>query len=311
MPKNSYYSFSSYLRKKFGTRVHRISLNAGFTCPNRDGSLSKDGCVFCNEDGFSNFSKTTLSLEDQIKSSMEFTRKRFKVEKFIAYFQNGTNTYGEVEKLKESYDTIKKFPDIISLFISTRPDCIDEEKLNLVESYKKDYEVWIEYGLQTMHDSTLKRINRAHDYAKTVKAIEDTAKKNINVAVHVILGLPEETEEDMMKTAEAIANLPILGVKLHVLHVLKGTKLENLYNSGKVKLLSLKEYTNIACNFLERLKPECVIFRLVSDAKKEVLIGPDWINNKQKAIESIEKEFKKRGTCQGSKYNVKKNMCIR
>ena len=156
-----YHSFSSYLKERFGVKVHRISLNAGFSCPNRDGSLGDQGCIFCNEEGFSHFSKTDLSLEEQIESSINFTRERFKAEKFIAYFQNASNTYASPEELKKAYDVIKEFPDIVGLFISTRPDCIDDKKLDLIESYRDKYETWIEYGMQTIHDTTLKKIERA------------------------------------------------------------------------------------------------------------------------------------------------------
>jgi len=305
-----YYSFNQYLREKFGERVHRISLNAGFTCPNRNGKLSREGCIFCNEDGFSHFAGSSASLEEQIEASMAFYRNRFKTEKFIAYFQNATNTYERADRLKKTYDVIKKFPEIIGLFISTRPDCINQEKLDLIEKYQDKYEVWLEYGLQSIHDRTLAKINRMHNFSQTVKAIEDTSKRKIKVAVHVILGLPDETQEDMLNTAKSIAKLPIGGVKLHVLHVLRDTKLEKLYNDGKIKLLDKDEYVSLACNFLEYLNPKCVILRLISDAKDEVLIAPKWINCKHKVIGNIENEFKKRNTRQGIKY-AKESLCIR
>ena len=310
MNTKSYYPFSSYLKERFGVKVHRIGLNAGFSCPNRDGSLSDRGCIFCNEEGFSHFAKTSLSIEEQIESSIDFTRERFKAEKFIAYFQNASNTYASPEKLKKTYDVIKKFPDIVGLFISTRPDCIDGEKLDLIASYRDKYETWIEYGMQTIHDATLKNIERAHDHAKSAQAIIDTDKKGIKAGVHVVLGLPGETKEDMIKTAEAVSVLPISGVKLHALHVLRDTKLEQLYNEGKIKLLSREEYIDSCCDFLERIKPECVIFRLVSDAKKDVLVAPEWINEKQKVIEGIKSEFEKRKTCQGNRYKIKEGIRI-
>ena len=308
---NEYYSFNQYLRERYGSRVHRLSLNAGFTCPNRDGSLGSDGCIFCNEEGFSRFAKSDKSPKDQIRDSIELFKKRYKTDKFIAYFQNASNTYAPPEKLKKIYDVIKDFPEIVGLSISTRPDCIDSEKLDLIESYSKDYEVWIEYGLQTIHDGTLDKIERFHTFKQSLEAINETAKRNIKVGVHIILGLPGETKDDILKTAKTIAGLPVSGVKLHVFHVLKNTKLEKLFKNNNVKLLSMPQYVSLACDFLEHLKPSCVIFRLVSDANQDVLLAPPWINDKEKVLEEIKTEFDKRKTHQGSKCDVKENMCIR
>lgn len=306
----NYYAFSDYLRERFKTRVHRISLNAGFGCPNRDGTLGVNGCIFCNEKGFAHFTESDKPLKDQIGQSIKFLRSRFKAEKFIAYFQNATNTYADTATLKKTYDSISDFPEIVGLFISTRPDTIDREKLDLIESYASRYEVWIEYGLQTIHDSTLRALNRLHTFSHVSKAVLDTSKRNIKIGAHVILGLPGEKKEDMLETAEAISCLPISGVKLHVLHVLKNTKLEEMHKDGNVRLLEGPEYARLACDFLERLKPDCVIFRLVSDAKKDVLIAPEWINRKHETIKQINDEFEKRKTYQGFYYE-QKNMRVR
>lgn len=305
--KRYYYSFSEYLKRRFDTQVRRVSLNAGFGCPNRDGTLGSDGCAFCNEKGFASFPEKSLGLEDQIKSSTEFFRARFKAKKFIAYFQNACNTYACVEDLKEAYDVIKHFPDIVGLFISTRPDCIDEEKLGLIESYADNYDTWIEYGLQSIHDKTLERLNRLHTFSQFLEAVNATAKKKIKMSAHVILGLPGESKEDMMKTAIALSDLPLSGVKIHVFHVMRDTKLEKLYRSGKIELVNPEEYAGLACDFLERLNPDIVIMRLVSNARDEVLLAPKWINDKQKLLSMISAEFKKRGTYQGIKYEPKKD----
>ena len=297
-----YYSFNDYLKKRFGVRVHRLSLNAGFACPNRDGTLSREGCIFCNQEGFANFPKSNISLEEQITDSISFFKKRFKAEKFIAYFQNSTNTYASLDKLKKAYDTIKKFDDIVGLSISTRPDCIDEERLNLIKSYSDKYDVWLEYGLQSVHDKTLKDINRGHTFAQFRKAVEATAPKNIKTSCHVILGLSGEVGSDMMETARAISNLPLSGVKIHILHVLKNTKLEDFYRQGKIKLLEEEEYVGLVCDFLEHLNPDFVIMRLVSNAREDILVAPKWINNKQDILKKIDREFEKRGSRQGIKY---------
>ena len=297
-----YYSFNDYLRSKFGERVHRISLNAGFTCPNRDGTLDSEGCLFCNEEGFSHLTKEVPNLQKQIEDGIKLSQNRFKAKKFIAYFQNATNTNAPPDQLKKAYDVIKLFPEIVGLFISTRPDSIDDEKLNLIESYSDNYDVWIEYGVQTSNDNTLSIINRKHSFSQSEDAIKRTKEKNIKVAAHIILGLPGESKEDMIKTARSLAGLSIDGVKLHVLHVLRDTKLNDLFISGKAKILEQSEYVSLACDFLEIMKPDCVVMRLVSDANKNVLVCPKWINEKQKVIEEIRQEFKRRNTKEGSKY---------
>ena len=294
-----YYSFSSYLKKKFKSRVQRISLNAGLNCPNRDGTFGFEGCYFCNEQGFVNFDNPEISLDEQIQTSFSFFKKRFKTNKFIAYFQNASNTYASVKKLHAIYDRIKKYPEFVGLFISTRPDCIDEEKLEMISSYKDKYDVWIEYGLQSVHDKTLEFINRRHTFKQFEDALKLTSKYGIKTAAHVILGLPYESRDDMLKTAKVISELNVDGVKIHTFHILKDTKFARIYKEGKILLLGEDEYVKILCDFLEHLKKDCVIMRLVSNARDNVLIAPNWINRKQEVLRKIEEEFKKRKTRQG------------
>ncbi len=296
---NYYYSFNDYLQEKYGTRVQRLSLNAGFTCPTRDGKMDTEGCIYCNEKGFSPMAGTRLSLEEQVVRAVDFAKRRYKAGKFIAYFQNATNTYAPYSKLKKAYDIIKQFPDIVGLYISTRPDCINEKKLDLIESYSGDYDVWIEYGLQSAHDRTLRFINGRHTFHDFVKAVKMTAARNIKFGVHVMLGLPGETSDDMLKTAGKIAALPVSGIKLHVLHVLRKTKLEKYYDKGDIRIFSLDEYVKTVCDFLELMDPGCVVFRLVSDANPDFLVAPKWINRKSEAISAVKKEFENRKTRQG------------
>lgn len=307
---NYYYSFNAYLRKRFGQRAHRISLNAGFDCPNTDESKGKTGCIFCNQKSFAYFTDTYPPIEAQIRDSIAPVKKRFKAKKFIAYFQNSTNTYASLAELKEAYDTIKLFPEIVGLAISTRPDCIDREKLDLIESYAKDYEVWIEYGVQSIHEASLKKIKRAHTFKESLKAIEDTAGRNIKIGAHIILGLPGESRDLIIQTAKMVASLPISGTKLHTFHVLRDTESEKLFKSGRIELLEEDQYVSLACDFLEHLNPECVILRIISDAKPHILIAPEWMNRKHQVAGQIGKEFKRRGTRQGSRYE-KKSLCIR
>ncbi|MDI6758761.1 MAG: TIGR01212 family radical SAM protein [Candidatus Omnitrophota bacterium] len=294
-----FYSFNTYLKEKFGERVHRISIDAGFNCPNIDGTLSSQGCIYCNNKGFAKYAGSSKAIKEQLKESMAFYRRRMGINKFIAYFQAFSNTYADIQTLKERYDSIKEFPDIVGLFISTRPDCIDKEKLSLIAQYAKDYLVWIEYGLQTTHNRILKQINRSHTYEDFLMAYELTRKFNINIGVHVILGLPSQEHKEILKDAQQLARLDIQGIKFHILHILKNTFLEALYKDDKIQLLAKDEYVKIICDFLERIPESFVILRLISSAPQDYLAAPNWMNKKTALIEEIEQEFKKRGAHQG------------
>ncbi|MFN3551396.1 MAG: TIGR01212 family radical SAM protein [Endomicrobiia bacterium] len=296
-----YYSFNTYLKEIFKERVHRISINAGFSCPNLDGKISNKGCIFCNNLAFVK-ETSTKSVEQQIIDAINFfsTSKQFKnIKKFIAYFQAYTNTYADLDKLKQTYDVIKKFPQIVGLSISTRPDCIDEEKLKLINFYTDNYLVWIEYGMQTSDDKILDWLDRGHTYKDFLKAIELTKKfPKINIGAHVILGLPQQ---DVIKDAKEITNLRLQGVKLHNLHVLKNTFLEKLYNENKVRIPEIDEYVILVCNFLENIPKNVVILRLVSSAKEEYLVSPLWMKNKFDIISKIKHELEIRNSYQGKK----------
>ncbi len=302
-----FYSFNCYLREKFGERVHRISIDAGFSCPNIDGTKSKEGCIYCNNKAFSRFSREKISIEEQIVRSIQFYSEKMKVKKFIAYFQAFTNTYADVETLKKTYDVIKRFPQIVGIFISTRPDCVDEEKIRMISRYKDKYLVWMEYGLQTTHDRILEIINRNHTYKDFLTAFNLSKKYGLEVGAHIILGLPTQTYEEMMEDAYRLAQLKIDGIKFHVLHVLKDTLLEREYQEGKISLLTQQDYVNLVCDFLERLPKRCVILRLVSTADPKYLIGPCWINERGKVIEAIKKELERRGSFQGYFYESASN----
>jgi len=297
-----YYSFNKYLRDKFSQRVHRISLDAGFTCPNIDGTLSNDGCDYCNNKAFSVYAETRKPLDAQIKESIKYYSKRFSAEKFIAYFQAYSGTYAEIGRLKEVYDVIKKFPQIIGLFISTRPDCVDKNKIELISSYQDKFLVWIEYGLQTTHNDILESINRGHTYEDFLDAIRLTREYDINVGVHMIVGLPGVDYEMLMCDAKRIASLDVQGIKIHSLHVLRNTRLQEKYLSGEVKLLSRDEYVHSVCDYLEVLPKDMVILRLAATALDKYLVAPLWINDKHKVLEAVQNEFIKRKTYQGSFY---------
>ena len=312
--KSRYYKFSEYLRKYFGVRVHKVTIDAGFSCPNKDGTKSSQGCIYCDNRGFSYPVRNTHQrqgssngarilpkpIESQIKQGIEFARRRFKAEKFIAYFQAYTNTYAGIDVLKQTYDNVRKFDDIVAISIGTRPDCVDEDILDLIQTYTRDYEVWIEYGLQSIHNKTLKLINRGHLYEDFLKAIEMTKKRqHIKICSHVIIGLPDEAKEDMLKTAKALGELKIDGVKIHPLHVIKGTKLEELYKEGSYKPLRLDEYVHLAVEFLEFLSPDTVIQRITADCPREFLVVPEWILDKSRVLQEIEKRLLKEERFQG------------
>ena len=300
-----YYSFNQYLRDKFGTKVHKVTVDAKFTCPNRDGSKGWGGCTFCNNEGFSintrNGDSSCGSVEEQLLQGIDFKRKRYKAEKFLAYFQAYTNTYGPVERLKSLYDEALSVPDVIGLDVGTRPDCAEKETLDLIQSYADKTEVWLEYGLQSSHDQTLERINRGHDYACFVDAMKRTQGRGINICVHVILGLPGETHEDIMLTAKRLSELNFQGVKIHLLHIMRETQMEEQYKEGDIRLLTLEEYALLVTDFLEYIPPHVTIHRLTGDAPDSVLVGPEWCLNKTKVLQAIHQEMRKRNFQQGSK----------
>lgn len=279
--------------------MRRVSLDPFFPCPNKDVSSGEGGCIYCDNSAFSGAVLKDAPLKQQLTSGIERALAQG-IKKHIAYFQSSTPTNATAAELKKTFDVIKEFPSIVALSISTRPDCIDDEKLDIIAGYMKSYDVWIEYGLQSANNSTLEKINRGHTFEQAAEAIKKTAKRGIKAAFHIILGLPGESKEDMLNTARQVSLLPVWGVKLHVLHVLKGTGLEKLYIEGKLGLFTAEEYARAVCDFLEHIPDNIVILRLVSDAKEENLIAPKWINDKLKAINLIDKEFALRGTAQGS-----------
>jgi hypothetical protein len=273
--KNRYYDLNSYLRSIFGCRVQKISLDAGLTCPNRDGTISTGGCIYCNSRGSGTGAYSQgLSVTDQIVKGKAFLRKRYKAEKFIAYFQSFSNTYGPHERLLELYDEACAVDDIVGLSIGTRPDCIDESLLALFERYAENLLVWIEYGLQSVHDKTLAFINRGHDVNCFIKAVEATKNRGIKICAHVILGLPFEHRNDMLATAKAIGAMGIDGIKIHLLYVVKGTVMETLYREGRYRCLAQEEYAELVCDFLELLPPDMVIQRLTGDPHPGELVAP-------------------------------------
>jgi uncharacterized protein len=275
----NYYKYSDYLKQRFNARVRKVSVDAGFSCPNIDGTLSTEGCIYCNNKAFSfhKYKCRTSSLKEQIQKGIEEAKKRFKAEKFIVYFQAHTNTYAPIGRLKDNYDVIREFNDIVSISIATRPDCVDKDILKLIASYTQDYEVWIEYGLQSIHDKTLESINRGHNYSDFLKAFNLTRKYPIKVCAHVILGLPSETKAMMMKTADELTRIKVDAVKIHPLHVVKNTALEKLYNDGNYVPFTLDGYKDILEDFLKHLSRDIIVQRLSAYCPRDILVAPEWV----------------------------------
>ena len=298
--KDRYYKFGSYLEEKFGTKVYKITLDAEFSCPNRDGTISNKGCIFCDETGsFSCAHSSKLTIKEQVQTAINNLPKRFHAKKFIAYFQAYSNTYAQIQKLKQVYDDAFSDDRVVGISIGTRPDCIDEEKVKLISAYKNPI---VEFGLQTIHDKTLKLINRGHNYQCFLDAYKLCKKYGIEVCAHVILGLPNETYEDMIETARELARLKIDGVKFHVLTVLKNAPLYKMYIEKPFKLLSEDEYCNILCDFLELLPPNTSIQRTAGTGLVSELVAPLWVKNKFETQNKIERFLSERNTYQGAKY---------
>ena len=304
MPLKRYRDYNTYLREIFGERVQKIPLDAGFSCPNRNGTISFKGCIYCDSrgSGTGSFVNRGISLEEQIKEGIRFAETKYKAAKFIAYFQSFTNTYAPVSRLRDIYRTALDHTGMVGLSVGTRPDCVDDDILELLSSFKKDCLVWIEYGLQSAHDRTLSRINRGHDVTCFEKAVLMSKEHGLNTCAHVILGLPGETHEMMMDTARFIASLPITGVKIHSLYITKGTALAELYKKGDFTCLEREEYIETLIDFLELLPPEMVIQRLTGDPYVSELIAPQWTLEKNQNTNLIKKRLEERNTWQGKKY---------
>ncbi len=297
-----YNAFSDHLKQKFGTKVYKITIDAGFSCPNRDGTISNCGCIFCDDGGsFSQAHSNLLSIEEQVNTGAETLKARFGAQKFMSYFQAFSNTYKPVNELEKIYNASLNHPDIVGLSIGTRPDCIDDEKLKLISSFIPDYYTWIEYGLQSVHNKTLQKINRGHDYKCFLDAYEKTKNTGINICLHVILNL-FETYDEMMQTAQTIAKLEPEGVKIHMLCALEGTKIADLYKTGELEFMSQDEYVSTVCDFLEYLPPQTTIHRLAGNGLRTELVAPRWIGKKLDTLNRIDREFIQRNSRQGSKY---------
>ncbi len=286
---------NDYLRKRFGQKVYKIALNGGFTCPNRDGTIGTGGCIFCSEGGSGDFAqKKTESIDKQIEAAQKQVAGKFKGDRFVAYFQSYTNTYAPVNLLRELFEGAVRNPKIVALSIGTRPDCLGEDVLELLKELNKIKPVFVELGLQTIHESTAQLINRCYSLPVFDEAVKNLKRAGINVAVHLILGLPHETKEMMLESVKYVVNSNVDGIKLQLLHVLKGTRLEQMYLDGEFKALEKDEYVELVCECLKIIPNNIVIHRLTGDAPKNLLVAPLWSADKKSVLNSINRELKKR-----------------
>ena len=308
MSNPGYFTFNSFLRKHFGMRVQKITLDAGLSCPHRDIN-KKGGCIYCNEYGAgTGASIQGLHIKEQIETQMEAMTRRYKAKAFIAYFQSYSNTYAPPERLKEIYDTILDYPQIVGLSIGTRPDCIDEQKLSLIDSYADKRLTWIEYGLQSASDETLKRINRGHDVQTFVDAVRLTSHYNVRVCAHIIIGLPGEGLPQYLDTARLVAELPITDIKIHLMYVVKETPLADMYYNGQYKPLSLDEYAAAVTQVLAHLPPDMVVQRITGDPHPHELVAPEWALEKTAVIKTIHKSMVHNNLSQGALFQQDENL---
>ena len=299
-----YNSYHQYLRERFGCRVHKVSVDMGFTCPNRDGTKAIGGCVYCNNDSFvPPYARVRYSLDQQIKHGINYLKNRYKAEKFIIYFQAYTSTYGEAKELEEMYTEALKYDGVIGLAVGTRSDCIDEEKIEIFEELAKDYYVTIEYGIESIHNKTLEFMNRGHDYESVIDAIELTKGRGIDIGTHIIVGMPTETEEEMLEMADEVSNLGINTFKIHNLHIIRNTPLERMYKEKPFYLFSYDEYLKFIVKFLERLSPDIMLERLFTDTPQDLLIAPKWKERHNEIIYGIKQALIAKDSFQGKYYN--------
>ena len=298
------YSQSAYFRREFGAPVRKISVDAHFSCPNIDGTVGRGGCVFCDARSFSPSRQFGLDeIDAQISDGILKLQRRFNADKFVAYFQPSTNTHAPVETLERVYRAALRRPEVVGLAIGTRPDAVGEPVLELLEELSRETWLALELGLQSSKDASLRAMNRGHDYACFVDAVERAQRRKLRLGVHLILGLPDETRDDMRLTARRVAALGFHSVKLHNLYVVRGTPLARAWRDGSVAIQSLDEYAQCAADFLEVLSPETVVERLAGEASAEFLLAPDWTGVKHAGRNAIENELRRRGSWQGKFFD--------
>ena len=300
-----YRSLDYMLRERFGEKVYKVTLNGGMSCPNRDGTLGTRGCIFCSEGGSGDFAAdVSLSVTEQIESQIALLSAKRPIQKYIAYFQAYTNTYAPVEYLRKIFKEAMSHPGIVALSVGTRPDCLGEEVLDLLEELNRIKPVWIELGLQTIHEKTAQYIRRGYRLSCFDQAVENLRKRNIEVIVHTILGLPGESREEILETMRYLNKKDIQGIKLQLLHVLKGTDLAYDYLAGRFQVYEREEYLDLLIECLENLDPEIVIHRITGDGPKDLLIAPLWASRKREVLNLLHHQMKEQNSYQGKSLKV-------
>lgn len=290
-----YYSLNQYLRDTFGGKVYKIAIDGGFTCPNRDGTLDNRGCIFCSGAGSGDFAENRKdSVTEQIEKGKERLSGKIKNGKYIAYFQAFTNTYGPVDELKRKYEEAIRHPDIVAVSIATRPDCLEDDVLDLIEELNHIKPVWVELGLQTIHEKTAAYIRRGYRLSVFDEAVLRLRRRGITTIVHVILGLPGETRADMLETVSYVGKSGVSGIKLQLLHVLRGTDLEKDYESGRFEVMSMEDYVNLVADCIAALPRNMVIHRMTGDGDKKTLIAPLWSGDKKRVLNALNKAIKEK-----------------
>lgn len=303
MNNERFYKLNTYLKEKFNEKIYKVSLDGGFTCPNRDGKISNKGCLFCSDVGSGEFAgNRKKSITEQINEQLEFIKNKVQDGKVIAYFQNFTNTYGNIEYLKKIYYEALSHERVIGIAIATRPDCLDDEIINLLDEINKKYFLWIELGLQTANDDIANIINRGYKTEVYIDIAKKLNEKNIKFVTHMIIGLPNEEKEDLYNTVKLINDVQSWGIKIHLLYILKNSNLLRYYEKTPFKIYEKEEYEDTIVELLNILSPKIVIHRLTGDAKKDELFAPLWSTNKRGILNSIEKKLKASNSYQGKNF---------
>lgn len=299
-------SYNRWLQEKFGERVYKVIVDGGFTCPNRDGTVAVGGCAYCNNNSFRPPSAIkTDPIRDQVLEGIEYIRKRFDAHKFIIYFQPFSNTYAETDYLQQMYTEAIDHPDVVGLAIGTRPDCVDEDKIRMIDEIAQRTFVSLEFGVESIYDATLKRVNRGHDYAAFLRAMDMTRGRSIHIGAHLILGFPWETRAQWLTMADEMSRVGIDALKIHHLHIVRGTALAAEYARQPFRVLGYEEYLDLLCEFVQRLDPNIVIERMFGEAPFGLLIAPTWRRTKNELVLDIKRIFEERDVRQGAKRGLK------
>ncbi|HQG45758.1 MAG TPA: TIGR01212 family radical SAM protein [bacterium] len=305
-PPERYRTFSRFLRERYGGKVWKIPVDAGFSCPNRDGTRGHDGCTFCRQESFNPMpSRQAIEVAAQIEAGIRLARQRFGIDKFIVYFQTASNTHAPVATLNRLFEQAIAFPGVVGLDISTRPDCLGPEILELLAGFAARTDLWVEVGLQSIHDRTLSIIHRGHTYQEYLDAVGALQRLPVRICTHLILGLPGEDAEMMRQTATAVARVPIHEIKLHPLLILEGTAMAAALQEGRVEPLSLEDYAALVVDFIERMPEDRVLQRMTAEAPAGMLIAPRWALEKHQVRRAVNVELVKRGSRQGCRFHQK------